>query len=173
MELLTHDDYRKLAGLKRPEIDPKIEMLIAAANAHVTAYLNYTDKTTEYINVTRNRNTYFLDSVLADGIISVTRRKSPDQTYEPVYSSDYFLEDGGKLVFDIVPPAGYYEVVLSNGELTVTDDIKNAVFMLVNYWDKNEYRDSRNFGGESVTFTTQNTGMPKHIRTILELYRNI
>ena len=169
MEILTEDDYRIYAGLKRPEVDPKVQQLIKAANAHVIKYLNIETSPISKIQVNRNRDTYFLDAIEATSIASVTRMGST----EPVDMGSYFLQAPGVLVFTTIPIEGWYTVVTDSDPLAVTDDLKTAVYLLVQYWDKNEYRDSRTFGGETVAFTNQNTGMPKHIRTILELYRNI
>lgn len=175
MEFLTYDDYKTYANLKQPDIAPDVKVLIDAANAHVSAWLNITEDASETIQVLSTRNTYFLSGISANSISYIRPMTATDDTYD-LDPSTYFLKPPGTLTFIVIPPAGYYNVALdfaTSDPTTVTQDIKNAVYMLVNYWAKSEYRDSRSFGGETVAFTTQATGMPKHIRTILELYRNI
>lgn len=171
MEILTNDKYRVLIGAKRPEIDPKIEALITAANAHITAYLNISDKTKEYLRVFPNRATYFLKNTNATAIKSIKARGADDSTE---FDYPYFLDEVGTLVFDgNIPPAGVYEIEFEASNFEISEDLVQAAFLLVSYWDKEDFRDSRTFGGETTAFTSQATGMPKHIRTILELHRNI
>ena len=47
------------------------------------------------------------------------------------------------------------------------------VLFLVDHWVKKDYRESRTFGGETVTFNTTKSGVPEHIRTIIEVYRRL
>lgn len=169
MEILTLEDYRTLAGLKRPEVDEKVVALIAAANAHIFKYLNIDVSDSVNIQVRKSRDTYFLDAIFANNIESIT----PLNSTESISESSYFLQAPGTLKFTAIPAEGWYSVKTVSTDFTPTDDLKTAVFLLVQYWDKNEYRNSRTFGGETTAFTSQNTGMPKHIRTILELYRNL
>lgn len=174
MEFLTIEDYKKFIGSKKPDIDETTKQYILSANAAITAYLNYPTNTSETISVYRNRTVYFLENPLITQITSIIRVGDPIYgPSEPVSPTSYFLQDSGKLVFTSSLPDGYYIINYNESDFTVTEDLKLAAFMLVQYWEKAEYRDSKSFGGETVGFTTQSTGMPKHIRTILELYRNL
>lgn len=160
-----------MTDAKQPTIADSVKAYIDAANQHVTMWLNIEEDEDQIIQVNANRNMYFLDSITATGITSIT----PLNSTEVIDPSNYFYQKPGKLTFINIPPAGYYTVKVSF-DTTGTDvqaDIKTAVFLLTQYWVKQDFRDSKSFGGETVAFTSQNTGMPKHIRTILELYRNI
>lgn len=175
MQLMTYDEYRVFANLKKPEIEDEVKALIDAANAHVTAWLNIDEAATQIIQVTANRNTYFLEGITASGITYIRPMGATDDSYD-LSPSSYFLQPPGILTFLSQPSPGYYTVAIEypyTDPYTVDKDIKMAVYLLVVYWHKQEYRDSKSFGGETVAFTNQNTGMPKHIRTILELHRNI
>lgn len=173
MQFLTYEEYQTLSELKKPTLDNVTKQYIDAANAHITAWLNWDDSTSQVIRVISTRDTYFLDNVQASAILSVNRYGTTDNPIDP---SNYYLQKPGQLVFINIPSNGVYTVEVVPSDITgstVGKDLKTAAILLVNYWSKNEYRNSKTFGGETVTFTTQSTGMPKHIRTILELYRNI
>lgn len=173
MQFITYDEYQQYSNLKKPNLDESTKLAIDAANAFVTKWLNWDNEDGEVINVIPTRNTYFLDNIGTTGIISILRLDNPIQIVDP---TSYYFKSPGILIFTRIPPRGAYIVNItpsSETNETISHDLKQAVILLVEYWIKADYRSSKSFGGETVQFTTQETGMPKHIRAILELYRNI
>lgn len=166
MEFLSVEDYRKLNNLSRPEIEQDVVANIKAANAFVTRWLNFTEED-EYFEIYPNRNKYFL----SPNVSAVTELRDLDNNLV----TGYTFIGNGTIYFPRPPTVGMMvKATATYGTFTtVPDDIKSAVNMLVQYWQKKEYLESRTFGGETSQFTTKTTGIPTHIRSILELYRNI
>ena len=55
----------------------------------------------------------------------------------------------------------------------IPEDLKLAACMLVDHWHKQDYRQAKTIGGETVTFNSTKSGIPEHIRTIIEVYRRV
>lgn len=168
MEILTVEDYTKIQGLNRPDVSPNVKAAITAANAFVTRWLNFTEED-EYIEVHDNRQKYFV-SPMVSAITSIKDLDDNDIIYPYKYIGN------GTIYFPAnLPRAGMYKVSATYGSFNsggVPEDMKQAVAMLVDYWVKKEYLESRSFGGETSQYTTKTTGIPTHVRSILELYRN-
>lgn len=168
MEFITEADYIRIQGLQRPDISSSTKAFILAANSFVTDWLNF-ESDSGTIELFNNRVKYFLSPGVSS-IDSIT-----DLNGIPVNTSVYTYLGDGVLYFTSTPPAGMYRISVTTGSFnggTVPDSIKQAVVMLVEHWEKKDYRESRSFGGETVQMTTKTTGIPSHIRSILELYRN-
>lgn len=168
MEILKVEDYVKIQGLNRPEVSQDVRAAIIAANAFVTRWLNFTEED-EYIEINPNRQKYFL-SPNVSGITSITDLDGN------LISLPYSYIGNGTIYFPgNLPKAGMYKVTSTFGSFNggeAPEDMKQAVAMLVDYWIKKEYLESRSFGGETSQYTTKTTGIPTHVRSILELYRN-
>ncbi len=167
MEILTVADYVKIQGLNRPEVSVDVQQAIKAANAFITKWLNFTEEE-EYIEVHTNRQKYFL-SPMVSSIDSIT-----DLDGNLITVPYSYLGNGTIYFPGIIPRSGVYKVKATFGtfEGGIPEDMKQAVAMLVDYWIKKEYLESRSFGGETSQYTSKTTGIPTHIRSILELYRN-
>lgn len=168
MEILTVEDYVKIQGLNRPEVSVDVKQAIKAANAFVTRWLNFTEED-EYIEVNSNRQKYFL-SPMVSAITSIQDLDGNEIVFPYKYIGNGTIYFPGN-----VPRSGMYKVSATYGSFNngdIPEDMKQAVAMLVDHWTKKEYLESRSFGGETAQFTSKTTGIPTHIRSILELYRN-
>lgn len=171
MEIITIDDYRDYAGLKQPGVTGELALQIKSANALITSAMGYSNAVTgnEDILYTKPARTkYFLSSPSASKITKATHETMGDIT------SSLNLRQGGVILAPRNLPAGDLVVEYEDGGmLTIPDDLKLAAILLVEHWNKKDYRESRTFGGETVQFNSRKSGIPEHIRTIIELYRRV
>ncbi|APT41142.1 hypothetical protein vBKpnAMK4_00011 [Klebsiella phage vB_Kpn_AM_K4] len=167
---MTDSDWRTYGGLKRPDLESNIPMLIKAANALITQLLGI-DDTANVVDVLPTkpaRKKYFLSSPVPSTITKITIN---DQEID---KSQYKNYPDGTLLLKFSPPEGYMEVEFTQtGFTSIPDDLVLAACFLVDHWVKKDYRESRTFGGETVTFNTTKSGVPEHIRTIIEVYRRL
>lgn len=171
MEFITADDYKIYADLKKPDVESSIKAMIKAANALVTQLLGYDDSSivTDLLNAKPARRKYFLTSPTAAKIISL---KINDRLIEN--PEQYQLYSGGILLLKFTPTEGFMEVTYEQYELNpVPDDLKLATCLLVDYWQKQDYRQNKTIGGETIAFNTTKSGVPEHIRTIIEVHRRL
>ena len=62
---------------------------------------------------------------------------------------------------------------IDNGLDPIPSDLTLGGCLLVQYWDKQDYKLHVSTGSQSVTFIKTKAGVPEHIRSILEVYRRI
>lgn len=171
MEIITVEDYRKFADLKQPTVSSQITMQIASANVLITSAMGYSNVVSDNEDILYAkpaRTKYFLSSPSASKITSATH-----STLGNVMSS-LTLRKGGIVLAAPGMSAGDLIIEYEDGGMTtIPDDLKLAACMLVEFWNKQGYRESRTFGGETVQFNTRKSGIPEHIRTIIELYRRV
>lgn len=170
MEFMTDNDWRTYGGLKRPDLESNVPMLIKAANALITQLLGIddNDNVTDVLPTKPARKKYFLSSPVPSTINKLTINE------REVDSSSYKNYPDGTLLLKFSPPEGYMEVEYTQTGFTkIPDDLVLAACFLVDHWVKKDYRESRTFGGETVSFNSTKSGVPEHIRTIIEVYRRL
>lgn len=170
MQIITAEDYRLYGGLKRPELESGVEMMITAANALITSLLGMddADAVDQLINTKPTRRKYFLSSPSATSVTKVTIN---DNEIDP---EQYKLYSDGIILLKFNPPEGYMDVTYTQGGFNpIPEDLKLAACMLVDHWHKQDYRQAKTIGGETVTFNSTKSGIPEHIRTIIEVYRRV
>ncbi|ATS94103.1 hypothetical protein P13BB106kb_p119 [Pectobacterium phage DU_PP_V] len=170
MEFIDLDYYKSYQGTKRPEVEANIPHLIPAANSLVTSLLglNISANQVDLLPTKPSRRMYFLTDPTASQITKMTigtTEISPEQ---------YKLYPDGKILLNFNPTEGYMDVEYEVGGLNpVPEDLKAAACMLVEYWNKKDYRSSRTFGGETIDYASNTAGVPEHIRAIIGVYRRL
>lgn len=170
MDFITEEDWRDYGGLKRPDVEPGVPMMIAAANALMNQLLGMdtADATVDLLPTKPARRKYFMSS---PGANTVTSLLINDSAIDP---EQYKVYPDGSILLKFDPPEGYMEInYVATGFTTVPDDLKLAGCLLVDFWVKQDYRESRTIGGETVQYNTRKSGVPEHIRTIIEVYRRL
>lgn len=168
MEIINVDDWRAYIAAKRPDIDEQVEFMIPAANALVTSALGISSETSgqDLLDVRPARTKYFLSSPTAT-VNSIVR-------YSGLGGVPSWAVFGGTILFTSGPEEGTLIVSYDDAGLgTISPDLKLATCMLVEHWRDKEYRVNKTFGGETVQFNSTKSGIPEHIRTIIELYRRL
>lgn len=163
--ILSEEEYKKFMELKKP-LEAHVRAALVAANDTVAKTLNRSGTGSALLSIRESRDTYFIDEVTDVDITSITKVGS---TFELKGNAVYV--GNGKIIFTIVPPTGNYIVKYTAKGEEYSDNIKHAVALLVDYWVSKDYRTAKSIGSESVSFTIQSTGLPKHIRTLLDLER--
>jgi len=194
MDLITLQEYKDYHGLKKPDEDSKLTMLISSVSALIQTYIGRDyegGKTvTEVLTVDYDTDTLYLQNYPVDSIleISETSRYTVDSTvHVPLsYGADYILAQAdGALIRQRVPGGlaswpmspGLVTVTYLTGsaggfETTVPADLKLATIELVTYYSKEEYRQSKTIQGTSqVNTLAQGEDFPKHIQVLLDRYR--
>lgn len=170
MEFVTEDIWREYGGLKRPDVETGVSMKIKAANALMLQLLGIDPSATavDLLDTKPARRKYFMSST---GMNVITSIKINDR---PLATTEYKLYPDGTILLNFAPPVGYMEIEYTPaGFTTIPDDLTLAGCMLVDFWVKQDYRESRTIGGETVQYNTRKSGVPEHIRTIIEVYRRL
>lgn len=170
MEIITVEDWKEYGGLKRPELDAQIPLQVAAANALITQLLGIddSDDAVDLLPTKPARRKYFMSS---PGPNVVNSLKINEALIDP---AQYTVYPDGTILLKFSPSEGYMEVRYTNATFSeVPDDLKLAGILLVEFWFKQDYRESRTIGGETVQYNTRKSGVPEHIRTIIEVHRRL
>ena len=168
MEFIDSDDWRAYGGLKRPDLEPGVDMMIPAANALMTQLLGMDSSasTTDLLPTKTARRKYFMSN---PGPNLITNMEINGTEIDP---TTYKVYNDGSILLSFSPQPGYMEVTYTPASFTtVPEDLKLAACLLVDFWVKQDYRESRTIGGETVQYNTRKSGIPEHIRTIIEVYR--
>lgn len=170
MEFITIDDWKTYAGLNKPTVDSSIPGFISAANALVTQLLGIddSDSTVDLLPTRPSRVKYFMSSPGANIVTKLTINGTEiDPAQFTVYAD-------GTIFLKFSPATGYMEVTYEPAAYTtIPEDLKLATLLLVDHWFKQDYRESRTIGGETVQYNTRKSGIPEHIRTIIEVHRRM
>lgn len=170
MEFITLDDWKTYAGLNKPTVDSSVPGFISAANALVTQLLGLDDSpsTVDLLPTRPSRVKYFMSS---PGPNVVTNLKINDVDVDP---ASFTVYPDGTIFLKFPPATGYMEVTYTPAAYTtIPEDLKLATLLMVDHWFKQDYRESRTIGGETVQYNTRKSGIPEHIRTIIEVHRRM
>lgn len=170
MEIITVEDWKNYGGLKRPELDGQIPFQIAAANALITQLLGIddSDEAVDLLPTKPARRRYFMSS---PGPNVVNTMLINDNL---IAKEQYKVYPDGSIMLKFSPPEGFMELTYTNATFAnVPDDLKLAAILLVEFWFKNDYRESRTVGGETIQYNSRKSGVPEHIRTIIEVHRRL
>lgn len=170
MEILSEAEYKEMQNLSKP-LESDIKSFLVAANSLILNQLNWAvaDNGTEFIEVFKNRTKYFINNLAAKKVSKFYQVLDPSND---MAERCHILDVGALLVSPPVPE-GTYKIEYEAENVEWPQDLKLAVMLTVEYWEKHEYRNSRSFGGESVTFMNQTVGLPKHVMTIVNSHRII
>lgn len=191
MAIITLAEYKTWATINSPNQDTRLQQLIDAAAKEIEQYLDYTftiDELGDTVPVQKTkkivpRSEFQTEFLLPDtdtSIVSVTpyivnptsSSISTDLLAELTEDEYLVEEDIGLLrVFRKLYRGWGLEVVYDTSK-TPDEAIKMACFMLVDYWEGNDYKTNITQGGMAVTQTPVRV-LPKHIEAILNTYRLI
>ena len=194
-DLTTIEDYKDFMGITSTKEDLKLTALVSSVSALVKSYCSrsfvdyVSTEKTEYITVDDNMYSIALEEFPVISITSVEERSG--------YTADYFelTEAAGQYYLDtktdsIVKTNGAYgfsnwykgpgsvKVVYNAGYTTVPGDLELAVFDLITYYYKSEYRGYKMLSGAATnapgsTSQYKNVSFPDHIKRVLDLYKNV
>jgi hypothetical protein len=191
--LITLDEYKEAEGISNPKEDLKISALIPSVSQLVKTYCNssfvdyYATDKVETISLSYNTEVVQLAESPVVSITTVQERTSYSSAYVTLTTGahQYFLDtDTDSLSRTTGAGTRYWakgpgSVVVSYkaGYADVPADLKLAVYDLITYYLKDEYKERKVMAGASVqnaTSTSQpnNVAFPDHIKRVLDLYKN-
>lgn len=191
--LVTKAEYKAYRGLKNPDNDVQIDALVLAVSDQIKGYCGATfvdyvssDKT-EYFTVEETGHSIIILSEFP--LISITslwERTSQDASYIELFTAgasskyDYIFNTSVDTVTrtsatgTVAFPVGYesVKILYKAGYSTLPYDLQLAVFDLITYYLKEEYKVTRNINGTSLELPQgKGTNFPSHIRRALDYYR--
>jgi hypothetical protein len=192
--LVTLEEYKDAEGISNPKEDLRINALLPSVSQLVKTYCGnsiidyYSTNKTETFNIDWNTHIIQLTESPVNTIVSVEERPSYQDDYVTLTTAnyDYYFDPTTDSILRTNSSGGYSSwrkgvasarVVYTAGYENTPDDLKLAVFDLITYYLKDEYKERRTLGGASIqnqTSTTQrdNVAFPDHIKRVLDLYKN-
>ena len=191
--LITLDEYKEAEGISNPKEDLKLNALIPSVSQLVKTYCNssfvdyYSTNKVETISLNYNTDVIQLAESPVTTVVSVTERTSYGAAYATLTTSayQYFLDTDTDSLFRTTSAGrknwakgpGSIIVTYKAGYATVPADLKLAVFDLVRYYQKDEYKERKVMAGASIqnagsSSQANNVAFPDHIKRVLDLYKN-
>lgn len=192
--LITFDEYKAYAGIESEKQDDKIDRLVTSVSQIVKTYcansfVDYVD--TDKVEVFTLPWESKIVQLSESPVISVTTvevRSAYGDAYTELTTGafEYYLDEDTECLYRtnelgfLTWPAGpgAVRVTYRAGYSTLPEDLRLAVYDLMTYYLKEEYKERRTIGTASManqTTSTQwrNVGFPDHIKRILDLYKHI
>jgi len=192
--LVTLEEYKDAEGISNPKEDLRINALLPSVSQLVKTYCGnsiidyYSTNKTETFNIDWNTYIIQLTESPVNTIVSVEERASYQDAYVTLTTAnyDYYFDATTDSILRTNSSGGYNSwrkgvaaarVVYTAGYENTPHDLKLAVFDLITYYLKDEYKERRTLGAASIqnqTSTTQrdNVAFPDHIKRVLDLYKN-
>ena len=192
-DLFTLDDYKTFKGIEHFKDDSKISALVSPISELVKTYCGtsfvdfYSSAKTETFDILDSQTTeIFLTESPLNSVTSVRERKSITETYTTLTNNEEYYIDNehdriSRIDGDISPKAfakGFasISVVYTAGYSSTPQDLRLALYDLVNYYLKEEYKGRKSLAGaaiqnETATSIRDDIGFPDHIKRILDMYR--
>ena len=192
-DLFTLNDYKTYKGIEHFKDDNKISALVSPVSELAKTYCGtsfvdfYSSAKTETFDILDSQTTeIFLTESPLNSVTSVRERKSITETYTTLTNNEeYYIDNEHDRIFridgDISPKAfakGFasISVVYTAGYSSTPQDLRLALYDLVNYYLKEEYKGRKSLAGaaiqnETATSIRDDIGFPDHIKRILDMYR--
>lgn len=162
MEIITLAEYKVFASISSPNQDAQLTPLVNFVNQFVSDYLGVSESVVVYVD---NSNTLLLPS--SQLVASIVGDIYTNGILVPNSIITDFMQLGFKVVF-ATPITGKVTITLSNS--VGNPAVKEACFLLVKYYLKEEYKPNIQSGQEQVQ-ASEPKGLPIYIKNILDLYR--
>lgn len=194
-DLITIDDYKEIKGIQSEKEDLKLEALVASVSQLVKTYCGnsivdfYSFHKTEFIDITYQTHVITLTETPVRTITSVEERSGYSSAYTALTTAsyEYYLNTENDCLYRTTSTAPYknwplgpgaVKVVYTAGYESTPEDLKLAVYDLITYYLKDEYKQRQTLSGatrenSSTTSMTNSPAFPDHIKRVLDLYKNI
>lgn len=189
MDIITLEEYKVYATISNIAQDDQINALIPASTEAIQAYLGYvfTDdsdpdvtnpRVVKSIKLQPYQTEYLLPHTDTDISLVTWRPYGPygDSTAEvpSILEDTEWFADGeiGMITFIRPITRNHFADIEYRTSKTVTEDIKLATLMLVDYWRNKDFRQTITNQGQSVT-STPTRNLPKHVQALLNPHRKL
>ena len=190
-DLVTLAEYKEAEGIVSPKEDLRLNTLVPAVSQLVKTYCgnsiidHYSTNKVEEFNIDWHTHIVQLTESPVNNVVSVEKRDSVSESYTTVATTDYYLDKSTDSVLYVTGStyknwprgAAAVKVTYTAGYSACPADLKLAVFDLITYYLKDEYKERRTLGGASIqnqssTSLSNSVAFPDHIKRVLDLYKN-
>ena len=191
--LCTKSDYKAYKKIEHAKDDSQIDVLVTSISELVKTYCGSTlidyygsDKTETFdIFDTGTAEVFLTESPLVS-VSSVQERDSISSSYNTLTANtDYYVDTEHDRIFridgDISSKAwsrGFasVQIVYRAGYSSTPQDLRLAIYDLITYYLKEEYKGRKSLAGatlqnETSTSIREDIGFPDHIKRVLDMYR--
>ena len=195
-DLVTVAQYKDAEGLRGEKDDDRLAVIVPQVSDLVKKYCGisfidfYSTDKVETFSIDDNYTTTIIvsESPLVT-VDSVQERASYSGSYETLTTTDYEYyvdtesdaiirtnKEGNPIPFK--RGVGAVKITYNAGYSATPEDLKLALFDLVNYYMKDEHKERRTLGGaqlqnQGTSGIRDNSDFPDHIKRVLDLYRVI
>ena len=192
-DLITTADYKDYKGIDHFKDDDKINSLVPSVSQLVKTYCGtsfvdyFSSGMTEKFDImdTGTQELFLTESPLVT-VTSVKEREGIASAYTTLTNNtDYYVDaehdriyriDGDKSVKSWATGFSAVEVIYTAGYSSTPQDLRLAIYDLITYYLKEEYKWRKSLAGaslqnETATSITGDIGFPDHIKRILDMHR--
>lgn len=193
--LVTTRDYKLYKQMDHNKDDAKIDTLVTSVSQMVKTYCGHS--IIDYYSATKLEKFDIEDKLTSEvfvtespltSVSSVKERSSIADSYTTLTENTHYYVDtehdrirriDGDRGVDYFPQGfGAVTVTYNAGYSAVPADLKLAVYDLITYYLKEEYKTQRSIAGttlrnEGSTSIRNDIGFPDHIKRVLDLYKII
>ena len=195
-DLIAVAQYKDAEGLRGEKDDDRLAVIVPQVSDLVKKYCGisfidfYSTDKVETFSIDDNYTTTIIvsESPLVT-VDSVQERASYSGSYETLTTTDYEYyvdtesdaiirtnKEGNPIPFK--RGVGAVKITYNAGYSATPEDLKLALFDLVNYYMKDEHKERRTLGGaqlqnQGTSGIRDNSDFPDHIKRVLDLYRVI
>ena len=190
-DLVTLAEYKESEGIASPKEDLRLATIVPAVSQLVKTYCGnslidyYSTNKVETFSIDWDTHIAQLTESPVNTIVSVQKRDSVSESYSTVPTTDYYLDKATDSVLYVTGStyknwpkgAGSIKITYTAGYSACPADLKLAVFDLITYYLKDEYKERRTLAGASIqnagsTSLRDSVAFPDHIKRVLDLYKN-
>ena len=191
--LCTKSDYKAYKKIEHAKDDSQIDVLVTSISELVKTYCGstlidyYSSNKTETFDIfdAGTAEVFLTESPLVS-VSSVQERDSITDSYTTLTANtDYYVDTEHDRIFridgDISSKAwsrGFasVQIVYRAGYSTTPQDLRLAIYDLITYYLKEEYKGRKSLAGatlqnETSTSIREDIGFPDHIKRVLDMYR--
>ena len=191
--LCTTSDYKTYKKIEHFKDDSQIDVLVASISELVKTYCGstlidyYGTDRTEIFDIfdTGTAEVFLTESPLVS-VSSVQERDSIADSYTTLTANtDYYVDTEHDRIYRIdgdtsskAWPRGFasVKIVYRAGYSTTPQDLRLAIYDLITYYLKEEYKGRKSLAGatlqnETSTSIREDIGFPDHIKRVLDMYR--
>ena len=191
--LCTKSDYKAYKKIEHAKDDSQIDVLVTSISELVKTYCGstlidyYSSNKTETFDIfdAGTAEVFLTESPLVS-VSSVQERDSITDSYTTLTANtDYYVDTEHDRIFridgDVSSKAwsrGFasVQIVYRAGYSTTPQDLRLAIYDLITYYLKEEYKGRKSMAGatlqnETSTSIREDIGFPDHIKRVLDMYR--
>ena len=191
--LCTKSDYKAYKKIEHAKDDSQIDVLVTSISELVKTYCGstlidyYSSNKTETFDIfdAGTAEVFLTESPLVS-VSSVQERDSITDSYTTLTANtDYYVDTEHDRIFridgDVSSKAwsrGFasVQIIYRAGYSTTPQDLRLAIYDLITYYLKEEYKGRKSMAGatlqnETSTSIREDIGFPDHIKRVLDMYR--